>query len=94
MLKYILTFSELVKRASLYYKYALDVEKHQIITQVFTELRFSNNEFSFVAKDGFSALFWRHDQKKTHHAVRDVYSGSGGGTSLEPVFLRQSRQTS
>ncbi len=79
MLEYILTFSELVKRAGLYYKYALDIEKHQIIAQVFTELRFSDNKFSFIAKDGYSALFSRHDKKKTHLALQDVHSGSGGG---------------
>lgn len=84
MLKYVLTFSELVKRAGLYYKYALDVETHQIITQVFTELRFSSNEFSFVAKDGYLALFSRHDKKKTHHATHDVYSGSLCWTRSEP----------
>ena len=87
MLKCILTFSELVKRASLYYKYALDIEKHQIITQAFTELRFSNNEFSFIAKDGYSALFLRHDQKKNDLAMQDRFSGSTSWNALE-LLLR------
>jgi hypothetical protein len=62
MLKFIITFSELVKMANLYYEYALDTEKHEIFTQVFSELIIEGKKIaSFTAKEGFAALFKRHD---------------------------------
>lgn len=79
MLKTILEFSELIKMANLYYEHGLDQERHEILTQVFTELTLSNDEFGFLAKDGYLKLFQRHEKKKTHHATHDVVSGSGGG---------------
>ena len=70
MLKFIITFSELVKRASTYYKYALDTEKKEIVTQVFTELTIDNKKLAnYKAKEGFDVLFKRHD----------LISGGGGG---------------
>ncbi len=79
MLKTVLEFSELIKMANLYYKHALDQERHEILTQVFTELALSNDEFTFIPKGGYLKLFQRHDKKKTHLAMQDVVSGSGGG---------------
>jgi hypothetical protein len=76
MLKTVLEFSELIKMANLYYKHALDQERHEILTQVFTELTLSNDQFSFLPKGGYLKLFQRHDKKKTHHDERDVVSGS------------------
>lgn len=64
MLKYVLTFSELVKKSSRYYKHALDTEKHELVTQAFTELIFYNDNFQFSPKDGFLALFQRHENTK------------------------------
>jgi site-specific DNA recombinase len=62
MLKYIVTFSELIKMANIYYKHALDTEKHEIAIQVFSELILYNKEIAnFKAKEGFAALFNRHD---------------------------------
>ncbi len=76
MLKTVLDFSELIKMANLYYKHANSQERHSILTQVFTELKLSNNNFIYHPKDGFLKLFLMHEQKKTHHAMHDVISGS------------------
>ncbi|NMB47928.1 recombinase family protein [Candidatus Kuenenbacteria bacterium] len=64
MLNYIVTFSELVKNASLYYKHALDSEKREIATQVFSELVFNNKILAnYNAKEGFEALIKTRDAK-------------------------------
>ncbi len=60
MLQYVITFSELVKNASAYFKHALDNEKQEIAISVFTEIVI-NNKFveTYRAKDGFDALLRR-----------------------------------
>lgn len=61
MLDYILTFSELIKNAKLYYKQALDTEKHEIAIQVFSELVIYNEDLAETkVKEGFEALLNRH----------------------------------
>jgi len=79
MLQYVLTFSELVKMASQYYKHALDSEKREITTNVFTELVYFNNEFLFEPKEAYSALFQRHEYKRTALIGAVPNTGSGGG---------------
>ncbi len=70
MLKFVMRFSELVKDASLYYKYALDNEKREMAMEVFSELTFRDRQLvKYSAKDGFGALL-----------ARTVPSGAGGGT--------------
>ncbi len=60
ILKYVITFSELIKNASLYYGFALDTEKQEIVSQVFTELSFNDKKLvKYRAKDGFEALLNR-----------------------------------
>ena len=60
MLRYVITFSELVRNASQYYKLALDGEKRELATQVFSELSFNDGELvKSTAKDGFAALLSR-----------------------------------
>lgn len=62
MLRHVLTFSELVKMANLYYKHALDTEKQEIAHQVFSELNLHNGKLAnLTAKEGFAALLKRHD---------------------------------
>ena len=57
MLKYVIKFSELVKNASLYFKLALDSERQEIATAIFTELIFKDRQLvSYKAKDGFASL--------------------------------------
>ena len=61
MVQYIVTFSELVKRAKAYYKNALDSEKQKIATEVFSELYLYNGKLaSYKAKEGYEALLKRH----------------------------------
>ncbi|CAN5714629.1 hypothetical protein BH11PAT2_BH11PAT2_09070 [soil metagenome] len=61
MLRYILTFSELAKNASLYYRHALDSEKREIALLVFSELTFEDRHLiNYRAKDGFNALLERN----------------------------------
>ena len=60
MLKYIITFSQLVKDAGMYFKFALDNEKREITSLVFTELIFKDRQLvGYGAKDGFLALLQR-----------------------------------
>ncbi len=60
MLKFIITFSELVKNASEYFKYALDNERRELTTQVFYEIVVKDKTvLSCRAKDGFEALLAR-----------------------------------
>jgi site-specific DNA recombinase len=63
MLKYILSFSMLVKNAGLYFKHALDSEKREIATTIFTELVFKDKTLvQYKAKEGFDALLSRNCQ--------------------------------
>ena len=81
MLKFVLTFSELIKMAKEYYKYALDQEKREITQQVFSELVFFEGKLHhFEAKDGFKALFERHERKLKHPAYAECLSGGPDGT--------------
>ena len=61
VLHYVISFSELVKNAALYFEYALDSEKHAIVTQVFSELTIENGKLKYQAKEGFDALLRRYD---------------------------------
>ncbi len=79
MLRYVLAFSEMVKRAGEYYRDALDTEKHELVTLAFSELSFCSGEFKFVGKDGFSALFSRFGDTKRPQNGLGAFSGSEGG---------------
>ncbi len=87
MLKYVLTFSELVKMASQYYKHALDTEKRDILIDVFTELVFADGEFHFKPKDGYLALFDRHDKTKTTQVALSGVRGSEGGIRTHDQWI-------
>ena len=64
MLRYVLIFSELIKRTHLYYKNALDSEKQQIVNCVFSELIIYDRELTNIkAKEGYEALFKRHQDQ-------------------------------
>jgi len=79
MLRYVITFSELVKNASAYYEFALDSEKREIATQVFSELVFSERKLvKYNAKEGFEALL-----------NRSWVSGSACWSMFEPMFQAQ-----
>ena len=74
MLDYVISFSELVKNAYLYYKHALDSEKQELASNVFSELVIYNRKLrSYKAKEGFEALLNRPNM-----LVGNV--GGGGGT--------------
>jgi hypothetical protein len=60
MLDFTIAFSELMKNASLYFKHALDSEKRQLITAVFSELVFKDRALvKYSTKGGFEALLRR-----------------------------------
>lgn len=60
MLQYVITFSELVKNASEYFKYALDSERREIVSQIFYEIVIKDKDVeNYRAKDGFEALLGR-----------------------------------
>ena len=61
MLDTVISFSELVKEAKIYYKNALDSEKREMATNVFYELNFKDGIITnYNAKEGYSALLKRH----------------------------------
>lgn len=62
ILEYVISFSELIKNASVYFEHALDSEKREIVNQIFSELYYTNGELKYIAKQGFSALFCRNDE--------------------------------
>ena len=70
MLDYIIAFSELVKNASEYFKYALDLEKRELVIQVFSELYIDSGEMKYVAKYGYDALLRRFDPQFSHSGAR------------------------
>ncbi len=60
MLRYVMQFSELVKDASKYYRFALDNEKREMAMEIFSELVFRDRKLiKYTAKDGFGALLGR-----------------------------------
>lgn len=77
MLDYVITFSELVKNASLYFKHALDTEKRDLLIQIFSELSLDNGELKYVAKEGFGVLLRRLSTSSS-------LTGSRPGTMWEP----------
>jgi site-specific DNA recombinase len=60
MLDFTIAFSELVKYASLYFEHALDSERRELATEIFSELVFKDRTLAkYEAKDGFGALLRR-----------------------------------
>ena len=80
MLRYITTFSELVKDAGIYFKFALDSEKREIASLVFTELVFKDRQLvDYKAKDGFEALLKRKDSTETQKSLSHLREISQNG---------------
>lgn len=72
MLRYIMTFSEVVKDAGKYFKYALDSEKREITSLVFAELIFKDKQLiDYEAKDGFEALLKRKSPVDTKNTMTE-----------------------
>lgn len=96
MLKYILIFSELAKRAKQYYKYALDSEKQEMCVDVFSELCLYNGKIVAIkAKQGYQALFKRHNLNiggpggiRTPVVARtpDLQSGAFDRSATDPLL--------
>lgn len=64
--------------ANIYYKNAIDTEKRETVTQIFSELTIVDRKLSNIKiKEGFAALFARHS----------VTFGSGSWTKFEIVWL-------
>ena len=97
MLKYIMTFSEVVRDAGLYFKYALDSEKREIASLVFGELVFKDRQLiSYEARDGFKALLQRRSvsfskkaQTPSGENSLDEVTGSGGRTRTYNQLLNR-----
>ena len=72
ILDYVISFSELVKNAALYYKHALDTEKQELASNVFSELViYSRKLRSYKAKEGFEALLNRQNTHIGSSGARD-----------------------
>ena len=60
MVEYVLTFSELMKRASSIFKLANDIERRKIVHMVFTELTlFDGKLVSYKATEGMDIFLKR-----------------------------------
>ncbi|MFZ2621106.1 MAG: recombinase family protein [Minisyncoccia bacterium] len=60
MLKFVITFSELIKNASIYFDHALDSEKREIVTLIFSEIVIKDRKLlKYSLKEGFEALVGR-----------------------------------
>ncbi len=79
MLQCVLSFSELVKKLSFYFKHAFDSEKRMIITKIFTELKIFNENVEYEAKQGFNALLRRSEGQIS-------LSGAGGGSRTHTSY--------
>ena len=80
MLDTVISFSELVKEAKIYYKNALDSEKREMATNVFYELNFKDGIIAnYNAKEGYSALLKRHSVN---------LRAEGGNRTLTPEGTR------
>jgi len=86
MIDYIVTFSELAKSASVYYRLALDSEKQELATSMFSELVFDGRVLvKYSAKDGFDALLarsvaacstcWTHSEPSIGRNCKEKCSG-------------------
>jgi site-specific DNA recombinase len=61
MLKFVISFSQLIKNAGLYFQFALDSEKREIVSSIFTELTFDDKKIvKYKAKEGFDWLLTRN----------------------------------
>ena len=98
MLKYITTFSELVKDAGAHFKFALDSEKRGITALVFTELIFKEHKLiGYKVKGGFRALLERksttddkNDPTDPKKKTLNVVSGSAGrARTYDPLLNRE-----
>jgi site-specific DNA recombinase len=79
ILDYVISFSELVKNAYLYYKHALDSEKQELASNVFSELVIYGRKLqSYKAKEGFEALLNRPNM------LVGAAGGGGGTRTHEP----------
>ena len=80
ILDYVISFSELVKNAYLYYKHTLDSEKQELASNVFSELVIYGRKLqSYKAKEGFEALLNRPN-------MLVGTAGGRSGTNLQPFF--------
>ena len=80
MLDCVISFSELVKHASVYYGHALDVQKRNIVVQVFSELYINDGELKYQATEAYNALLQRYD------ASILATCGAGGIRTLEGFY--------
>lgn len=79
MLQYVLSFSNLVQRAAVYYEFALDSEKQKLIDLATTEFTFFNGKFSITPKGAFQALFSRHEgEHEEKHGQNEKYGVANG----------------
>ena len=77
MLKFVLSFSEMVKAAGEHYRFALDSERRARVTLVFSELKFGDGAFELKVEEAFSQVFLRARETKNTQGDLSMSSGSG-----------------
>ena len=78
MLDFVLSFSELVKRASLLYEVAYDIEKRKLVNMMLSELTLKDGKMaSLKAQEDFEPILNR----------ANVQSGSGGGIRTHDISV-------
>ena len=63
MLEFVISFTELIRNTAMYFQYALDSEKRDIVVQVFSELYILEGKLEYVANEAYNALLQRFDAK-------------------------------
>ena len=89
MLKYIITFSNLVKDAGTYFKFSLDSEKREITALIFTELIFKDRKLiGYKTKDGFKALLERKISNEEKNGSTDAQKKPQNGVTPSAGRIR------
>lgn len=63
MLNSIISFSELVRRTSMYFPFALSAEKKELVVETFSELSLDNGILKYRANDAYNSLLKRYDDQ-------------------------------
>jgi site-specific DNA recombinase len=83
LIEEVVSYTELIRSVPGLYERGLDVDKHALLSMVFTELILDDEALKYRAKDGFDVLLARNDWENGNSAPR---------VSVKPNFLKRRRR--